>query len=251
MKLYNNDCLKILPKISDKSINLILTDPPYGTTACKWDSTIPLKPMWNELKRIIKDNGCIVFFGNEPFSSHLRLSNLDYYRHDWVWEKDNPSGFLLSKKYPLKYFENIMIFAKKTPNYYPQYWYTKPMNAVYRKNKCKHHYEDRQYKGVKLQESSKKYINTRKRFPKDIIKFNVVNKFSKIRKHPKQKPVPLLEYLIKSYTKEKETVLDFSMGSGSTGVACKNLNREFIGIEKDTKYFNLAKDRIESTVVLT
>ncbi len=233
-KLMLGDCLERMKEIEDGSIDLCLTDPPYGTTACKWDSVIPFEPMWDQLKRIVKPNGAICLFGSEPFSSALRMSNIKMFKHDIVWEKDKPTGFLNAKKYMMKYHELIHLFCNKTPCYYPQFWESKPMNTVYHGgNTQKHH---------TIENKRKK---TTQRYPKDVVKFNTVNGQSKDKFHPTQKPVALLEYLIKTYTLEGETVLDFTMGSGSTGVACKNLKRNFIGIEKDEEYFRIAKQRIK------
>lgn len=240
MKLYNDDCLKVLPTIPDKSIDLILTDPPYGTTQCKWDNIIPFEPMWKELKRIIKDDGCISLFGTEPFSSHLRLSNLDWFKYDWYWEKSHSTGFLNAYKQPLRTIELISIFYKKQVFYNPQIQ-DKNLNKIR---------PPRKYGGIK----SKVYgnyqvginkISNKKTLPKNLIYFS--SKTNKI--HPTQKPVLLCEYLVKTYTNENDIVLDFTMGSGSTGVACKNLNRDIIGIELDQTYFNIAKQRIESTLL--
>ena len=236
MKLYNEDCLNILPTISDKSIDLILTDPPYGTTQCKRDSVIPFEPMWKELKRIIKDNGCIALFGSEPFSSYLRISNIKWFKYDWIWNKKNISNPLIAKYQPLRQHEIITIFYNKPCNYYPI--------------KTDLHIE-RNYKQYNKTDLHGKYNpsfigKTKGKYPKSIIEFSNADK-NKL--HPTQKPIVLLEYLIKTYTNENDTVLDFTMGSGSTGVACKNINRKFIGIEKDTKYFDIAKNRIESILV--
>ena len=240
MKLYNNDCLKVLPTISDKSINFILTDPPYGTTQCKWDSIIPFKPMWKELKRVIKDNGCIALFGTEPFSSHLRLSNLSYFKYDWIWEKSHATGFLNSWKQPLRKFELIHIFYNKKCFYNPQITDKTLKNIRPENNKTK---QSESYSYHKLGKGFRK-LPTNKAMPTNIIKFNSQQKSV----HPTQKPIDLLEYLIKTYTNKNDTILDFTMGSGSTGVACKNLNRNFIGIELDKNYFEIAKNRIESTL---
>ena len=240
MKLYNEDCFNILPTIPDKSVDFILTDPPYGTTQCKWDSIIPFKPMWKELKRIIKDNGCIALFGSEPFSSHLRLSNLGWFKYDWIWEKSHTTGFLNAWKQPLRKFELIHIFYNKQCLYNPQIIdkllkNIRPLTNITKKSN--------NYSNYKLSKEFRKLPNN-KSMPVNIIKFNSQQKTI----HPTQKPIDLLEYLIKTYTNKNDTVLDFTMGSGSTGVACKNLNREFIGIELDKKYFKIAKNRIESTL---
>jgi len=249
-KLIMGDCLDELPKIFDKNIDLVLTDPPYGTTQCKWDSIIPFEPMWKELKRIIKDNGCIALFGSEPFSSNLRISNIKNYKYDWIWQKDNGTGFANAKKQPLRKYENISIFYNKRSIYNPQMRIGKP----YKIKSGKRNKGTETLSGKKLQKNNKSNIasyyrsenyNNGTRYPINIIDFKRERGL-----HPTQKPVALLEYLIKTYTNENDTVLDFTMGSGSTGVACKNLNRKFIGIEKDEKYFDIAKQRIEGGFVL-
>ena len=246
-ELILGDCLDVLPKISDKSVDIVLTDPPYGTTACKWDSIIPFEPMWKELKRIIKDNGCIALFGTEPFSSHLRLSNLDWFKYDWVWNKKRTTSPLLAKKQPLRNIELISVFYKKQPTYNPQLI----------EKKIKKYFKSRNLeKEQKVEFTNIKYkpnINLSNfGYPKVLLEhIKVINNLSKDKTglHPTQKPIELCEYLIKTYTNENDTVLDFTMGSGSTGVACKNLNRKFIGIEKDKKYFDIAKNRINGVLV--
>ena len=243
MQLFNDDCLKVLPTIPDKSIDLILTDPPYGTTACKWDSVIPFEPMWNQLKRVIKDNGCIALFGSEPFSSNLRMSNIKYFKYDWIWHKTTAGNIALSNKQPLKYHEIISIFYKNQSNYYKQLIPRDELGKKRLKNKN----NPIRFKGNNIIGSlkSKNYdinrYNENYKNPSSVLKF----KINRGKLHPTQKPVALLEYLIKTYTNENDTVLDFTMGSGSTGVACKNLNRNFIGIELDQEYFDIAKQRIE------
>jgi DNA modification methylase len=238
MKLFNDDCLKVLPTIPDKSIDLILTDPPYGTTACKWDSVIPFEPMWNQLKRVIKDNGCIALFGSEPFSSALRMSNIKWFKYDWIWKKSRPANFMNVKFQPLKQHEIISVFSNKKHNYYPiKVQGNKNHATKTRISSAKSIYN----KKLKIMPSC---INSLK-YPKSII--DIKSEDSTKNLHPTQKPIDLLEYLIKTYTNENDTVLDFTMGSGSTGVACKNLNRDFIGIELDQEYFKIAKERIEST----
>ena len=231
IKLIHGDCLFEMEKISDNSIDLCLTDPPYGTTACKWDITIPFTLMWNNLKRIIKENGAICLFGTEPFSSHLRLSNLKMFKYDWIWKKNNKTGFANAKKMPLRSIEFICVFYKTLPLYKPQglIKLEKPVKKSPKVGKIMGNH------GMK-----KGYFQTHTNYPDETLIFNIDKK----RPHPTQKPVALLEYLIKTYTLENETVLDFTMGSGSTGVACMNLNRNFIGIEKDDKYFKIAEKRI-------
>ena len=250
ISLYNDDCLKVLPTLKEKSIDFILTDPPYGTTACKWDSVIPFESMWNVLKNVIKSNGAIALFGNEPFSSHLRLSNLDWYKYDWIWHKNNTSGFALARKQPMRNHEIISVFYKKQCTYN----YIKEPRQMTEASKKRMKYDFSSTKGEnQLQNGIKKvkFIPEDKdlSYPKTIKYFENIANNSKNRVHPTQKPVPLLEYLIKTYTNENDTVLDFTMGSGTTGVACKNLNRNFIGIELDTDYFNIAKKRIDEVQI--
>ena len=231
MKLFNGDCLEVMKTIPDQSIDMVLTDPPYGTTACKWDVVIPFEEMWKELKRIVKPNGAILLFGSEPFSSHLRMSNLKMFKYDWIWKKSRFANQMLAKIQPLKIHENISVFCNSRTIYKPQ--------GLIRVNKVTK-------QGTKVSDNNKggsrsrEYYQEHGNYPKSIIEFKSEGKPV----HSTQKPVPLLEYLIKTYTLEGETVLDFTMGSGSTGVACKNLNRKFIGIEKDKQYFEIAKKRI-------
>ena len=239
MILLKGDCLVEMQNIPDDSVDLILTDPPYGTTACKWDSVIPFKPMWKQLNRIIKSNGAIVLFGSEPFSSALRMSNIKNYKYDWVWEKQQGTGHLNAKKQPLRKTENISVFYKKQCLYNPQMVgsETRVVKRNGKKSKNENYSEH-----IEIPEST--YVG---RYPTNIIN----EKTPKTGIHPTQKPIALMEYLIKTYTNEGESVLDFTMGSGSTGVACKNLNRDFIGIELDETYFNIAKNRIENHIVQT
>lgn len=233
IKLYHGDCLVKMNKIADKSVDMILTDPPYGTTACKWDSVIPFEKMWEQLNRIIKDNGAIVLFGSEPFSSALRMSNVKNYRYDWVWDKITANGFLNAKIMPMKEHEIISVFSKGKTIYYPIMEKMKKPEVY----KC--------YKQSDINSRLNNDGQQRKRtykYPKSIIKISNANHKNKY--HPTQKPTDLLEYLIKTYTLENETVLDFTMGSGSTGVACVATNRNFIGIELDDHYFEVAEKRI-------
>ncbi len=247
VKLYHGDCLEEMKKIADKSVDFILTDPPYGTTACKWDSVIPFDKMWEHLNRIIKDNGAIVLFGSEPFSSALRMSNIDNYRYDWIWHKSTSGGFANANKMPMKYHENISIFYKKLPTYNPifQEYYesTKKRfeknNSVNRQKQIANSSNEIQ-KGLSLQGNG--VLIDRGKYPESVLKFSNVANCKRV--HPTQKPIDLLEYLIKTYTNKNETVLDFTMGSGSTDVACINTNRNFIGIELDDNYFKIAEDRI-------
>ena len=239
------DCLEEMKNIPDGSIDMVLTDPPYGTTACKWDSVIDFSKMWEQLKRLIKPNGAIVIFGSEPFSSALRMSNIKNYKYDWVWKKNKPTGNFLAKKQPMRVLEGITVFYEEHPTYNRQMIKRTPeeFKACYRKNNSVNTFGEQFGKGTKgvlirKSEDEQWYKN-----PVNIIEFDVPDKRGG-KQHPTQKPVPLMEYLIKTYTNESETVLDFTMGSGTTGVACKNLNRDFIGIELDETYFNIAKERI-------
>ena len=233
INLMQGDCLERMKEIPSGSVDMILTDPPYGTTACKWDSIIPLEPMWEQLKRIIKPNGAIVIFGSEPFSSSLRISNIKQYKYDWIWQKPKGTGHLNAKRMPMNNFENISVFYKRQCLYNPQY-------SVGDQYKAKSGISSFDGYGKDNRIGND---NTGKRYPKRVLSFGVVERGTV---HPTQKPVTLMEYLIKTYTNENETVLDFTMGSGSTGVAAKNLNRKFIGIELDEGYFNIAKERIEN-----
>jgi len=247
-KLILGDCLDELPKIFDKNIDLVLTDPPYGTTKCKWDSVIPFEPMWNQLKRVIKDNGCIALFGSEPFSSALRMSNIDNYKYDWIWQKTIPTGMATSSYMPMKYHEIISIFIFNGKPCFNKQLMDRSENGKVRA-KTPIYGNPHKSNHIKLTKQKAKQYNPLKVNPKSVLNFSSVNN-SKGKLHPTQKPVALLEYLIKTYTNENDTVLDFTMGSGSTGVACKNLNRNFIGIEKDENYYNIAKQRIEGGFVL-
>lgn len=233
-KLFNGDCLEIMKQIPDKSVDMILCDLPYGVTNNQWDIIIPFELLWAEYNRIIKDNGCIALFGNQPFTSHLVLSNEKYFRYSLVWVKNKFSDFLNAKRKPMKVNEDICIFYKKQPTYNPQYTYAKPYTRWNTQNAV-----DKQTNYGKHKSNIAK--SDGKRLPLTVLNFNRVERPM----HPTQKPVDLLEWLIKTYTNENEIVLDNCMGSGSTGVACFNTNRKFIGIELDEKYFNIAKQRIE------
>jgi site-specific DNA-methyltransferase (adenine-specific) len=231
INLMLGDCLERMKEIPDGSIDMVLADPPYGTTACKWDSVIPLEPMWEQLKRVIKPNGAIVMTAMQPFTSVLVCSNLKMFKYQWVWQKEAGTGLLNAKKQPLRDHEDVCVFYTKQPTYNPQYTEGKPYVA-------KKGGETSNYNPS----GNVTTVSDGKRYPKTVQKFNR----DKGKIHPTQKPVALLEYLIKTYTNEGETVLDFTMGSGSTGVGCKNTNRNFIGIEKDETYFKIAQERIGS-----
>ena len=235
MELLNGDCLELMKNIPDKSIDMILCDLPYGTTHNKWDNVIPMEPLWEQYNRIIKDNGAILLFSQMPFGASLIMSNPKMFRYEWIWEKNQAVGFLNAKKMPLRKHENILVFYKHLPTYNPQglIKLDEPIQEEGSANRNGKNY------GV----ADKSFIRTHKNYPTDIITFSKDSGY-----HPTQKPVDLLEYLIKTYTNEGDTVLDNCMGSGSTGVACKNTNREFIGMELDEKYYKIACERLGAQV---
>ena len=253
IELIQGDCLEKMKDIPDKSIDMILCDLPYGTTKCKWDVVIPFDKLWEQYNRIVKTNGCIALFGNEPFSSALRLSNLSAYRYDWYWQKDKAANFLFGNKMPLKVIEVISVFYSALPTYNPQ----KEINP---KGVSKRHLSPNpskitknvkevmgdSWKETEMDETQNyhgKHYEADKLLPKQLVYFS---REQRGKVHPTQKPVALAEYLIKTYTNEGDLVLDNCMGSGTTGVACKNLNRNFIGIELDPEYFKIAEKRINN-----
>ena len=238
MKLLHGDCLDLMGDIPDGSVDMVMADPPYGTTACKWDSVIPFEPMWEQLKRIIKPNGAIVLFGSEPFSSALRMSNIKMYKYDWKWDKITAKGHLVAKIRPMQQTEDIVIFGKGKINYFP---------IMTKRNKETTNKETKRTEimGGENKGFVGKYTH---KYPKTILTFSSDKQRHNL--HPTQKPVELIEYLIKTYTNEGETVLDFCMGSGTTGVACFNFNRKFIGIEKDPEYFKIATKRIRGHALI-
>lgn len=245
--LWQGDCLELMKDIPDKSIDMILCDLPYGTTKCKWDVIIPFEKLWEQYLRLIKEDGAIVLFGKEPFSSKLRISNIEMYKYDWVWVKDTKSNFMQANHQPLNNVELISVFGKGyvrdikdkvMMKYNPQFSDGKEYRLP-KVSKTTDLFGENHKNGV-----YKHYDrDTTKRYPYNIIQFNM----DKHKVHPTQKPVALLEYLIKTYSNENDTILDNCMGSGSTGVACVNTNRNFIGIELDEKYFKIAEERINNT----
>jgi len=237
IKLIHGDCLKKLKDIETQSIDLILTDPPYGTTQCKWDSIIPFEPLWKELKRIIKDNGCIALFAQDKFTANLIYSNIKEHKYNLIWNKYLTSGYLNANRMPLRVHEDIVIFYNKQPTYNPQ---KSIGNKNHNRGSNDKPITNKAYGKHFLIDNSEDLGNLK--HPKSILNFEAIHPSKK--KHTSEKPVALLEYLTKTYTNEKDTVLDFTMGSGSTGVAAKNLNRDFIGIELDPSYFKIAEDRI-------
>ena len=237
VELHHGDCLKILPTLSDNSVDMLLVDLPYGTTACKWDSIIPLDKLWEQYNRICKQNAAMVFTAAQPFTTVLASSNIKNFNYEWIWEKPQGTNPMNSKVMPLKSHENILVFYRKKPTYNPQMCYSTPYSGfisdsskigeVYGKQQSKHRDNPE-----------------RSRFPKTVLKYKQEKGL-----HPTQKPVGLMEYLIKTYTNEGDTVLDNTMGSGTTGLACMNINRHFIGIESNEKYYNIAKDRLNKPIL--
>ncbi len=233
--LWNGDCLDEMKKIEDGSVDLVLTDPPYGTTACKWDSVVPFEPMWKELRRVTKPNAAIVLFGSQPFTSALIMGNAKEFKYCWTWDKVNrPTGHLNAKKQPLKETEDVTVFYHSQCKYKPQMVKGEPYKATGSKN------SDNYGK----QKTTTTYCIDGMRYPRNVIKIAADERGTVGRIHPTQKPVALMEYLIKTYTDPGDLVLDFTMGSGTTGVAAVNLDRRFIGIELDESYFKIAEQRI-------
>lgn len=238
-ELHNGECIEIMRQIEDKTIDMILCDLPYGTTDCSWDHIIPFEEMWEQYNRIIKDNGAIVLFSAQPFTTKLIHSNLKNYKYSWYWIKNTATGFAFSKHQPMRKVEDINVFYKRKPLYVPQ-GLVELEKPIVKKRRSKISNNDTIYNEKSLmKEHIVKYTN----YPNNVLFFNKESKTV----HPTQKPVDLLEYLIKTYTKENDIVLDSCMGSGSTGVACANTNRKFIGIELNNKYFEIAKKRISES----
>lgn len=235
-KIYNEDCLEGMKRIPDASVDMILCDLPYGTTSNKWDSVLPFDKLWEQYERVIKGNGAILLFGQDPFSSHLRLSNEKIYRYDWIWEKSQGANFMLANKQPMRIFENISVFYKKQSKYFPEMEEGEPYVSGGGSAGANFNYV-----------SKKKTINTGSRYPKSIIKFGTGDKTKYC--HPTQKPIPLFEYLIKTYTSKGDTVLDNCMGSGTTAIACLNTERNFIGFETNKEYYDKSLERIKNNVI--
>lgn len=252
-KLYNGDCLAVMDKLIEQGVKVdaVICDPPYGTTACKWDIVIPFDEMWNRLNKLIKPTGAIALFATEPFATKLRISNFDNYKYDWYWKKSKSSLYQHAKNRPMRAIENVCVFSKskwghksqlrdKRMEYNPQ-----GISSIGIKTVTKN-FNAGGVVGERPNQIGKQY-EAFTGFPNDVLEFKSITGKSCL--HPTQKPVDLLEYLIRTYTNENDLVLDFTMGSGSTGVACLNTNRKFIGIEIDENYFNIAKDRIEAATL--
>ena len=243
-KIYQGDCLEVMKGIEGKSVDMILCDLPYGTTACKWDTIIPFKPLWEQYKRIIKDNGAIVLTASQPFTSIAVMSNLEMFRLEWIWEKNAGSNFATLKYQPMKEHENILVFSKSTTKYNPIMQERAESGKSRVKTPIKYdRYQDGGVYGNACQEVQS-VIRPDLRYPRSIQKFNRERGL-----HPTQKPVALFEYLIKTYTNEGDLVLDNTAGSGTTGVACKNTNRNFILIEQDENYCKIASERTGAEII--
>lgn len=238
--LWQGDCLELMKDIPDNSLDMILCDLPYGTTKNKWDTIIPFEPLWEQYERVIKDNGAIVLFGQEPFASHLRMSNIENFKYDWYWEKERLTNIAQVKKRAGKTVEAISVFYKKQCTYNPQ---MQKHEGKKRTNKVKNGKLGKLVDGGT--KKVKEYKDSGWRYPTQVLSFQRDILTSNL--HPTQKPLALVEFLVKTYTNEGDTVLDNCMGSGTTGVACKKLNRKFIGIELDESYFEIAKNRILET----
>lgn len=241
IKLYNDDCFNVFKEMiqEDVKVDLVLTDPPYSITQCQWDTNLDIDKMWECLKKVTHPNTPILLFGNEPFSSSIRLSQPTLYKYDIIWDKMVRTGHLNAKKQPLRQYENIMVFYEKQPTYNPLMWTGKEANHPHRtKKKTTNVYGEHHEVPTKL---------TKQKYPTNIVRVNArkdeCNNTKRL--HPTQKPVKLLKYLIHTFSNENDIVLDFTMGSGSTGVACQELNRDFIGVELDETYFNIAENRLK------
>ena len=254
--LYQGDCLEIMNRLIEEGVKVdaIITDPPYGTTACKWDSVIPLDEMWGRINKLIKPNGAICLFCTQPFTTNLISSNMPNFKYCWYWKKSKANGFQHSKNKPMRIIEEIAVFSKapighksllgdKRMIYNPQGIIPSGKRKITESTHCGNTMSGENHKSSRPNQVGIEY-ESYTNFPNDILIFNSI--FGKGALHPTQKPVPLLEYLIKTYTNEGDLILDFTMGSGSTGVACLNTNRKFIGIELDEKYFNIARERLEN-----
>jgi site-specific DNA-methyltransferase (adenine-specific) len=239
-KIIQGDCLEVMKDIPDNSIDMILCDLPYGTTACKWDTIIPFEPLWEQYKRIIKDNGAIVLTASQPFTSALVMSNIKMFKYELIWNKDLCKNPGLAKIRPLPSFENILVFGKGKVIYNPQMEKGKPYNDVRKKPTQVHNGNEHKYG---FSGNTVNVVNNGYRFPKSVITIRNANFKGQ---HPTQKPVALFEYLIRTYTNEGDLVLDNCAGSGTTGVACKNLNRNYILIEKEPEYIKICEDRIKA-----
>lgn len=237
VELLKGDCLELMKGLPDSSVDMVLCDLPYGKTRCAWDTALPFEPLWEQYHRIVKPTGAICLFGIEPFSSMLRLSNPKEFKYDWVWDKVKGTGFLNAKRQPMRCHELVSVFYRRQCTYNPQMTHGHEMKKSYRSKQL----QTDVYGNMR----NDYYYASTDRYPRSIQRVSTDTQNCSL--HPTQKPVALCEYLIRTYTNEGETVLDNCMGSGTTGVACQNTGRNFIGIELDEHYFEIAKDRIEQT----
>jgi len=247
--MWEGDCLEKMKEIPDGSVDMILADLPYGTTACKWDVVIPFEPLWEQYWRVLKKNGAVALFGSQPFTSILGYSQINFLQYSWTWDKVHATGYLNAKKRPMKQCEDILIFYRKQPTYNAQNLIYSPKKMTNSRSHCEQRCKDNKTStvgGGRLKEYG--YVQEYRNWPRNLIEFKSCNAN---KDHTTQKPTLLLEYLINTYTDEGETVLDNVMGSGSTGVACVNTGRKFIGIEKDEKYFQIARERIDSAELIS
>ena len=243
LQLFHGDCIEIMDSLATNSVDMVFCDLPYGTTQNKWDIIIPFDLLWEQYNRVVKPNGAILLMAQSPFDKVLACSNLKAFRHEWIWEKNKATGHLNAKKMPMKCHENILVFYNKLCTYNPQKTQGhKPMNAVLPKDNMPEPQQKRNYNHVATRLGNPG--GGTDRYPRDVIRFPVINNDSKDKWHPTQKPVDMIEYFINTYSNTGDVVMDNAMGSGSTGIACLNTDRKFIGIEKDPNYFNLATNRI-------
>ncbi len=251
LELKHGDCLELMKQIPGKSIDMVLCDLPYGTTQCEWDKVIPFEPLWEQYNRIIKDNGTIVLFSSQPFATDLINSQRRLFRYEIIWEKTQCTGFYNAHCMPLKAHENILIFYKKLPTYNPQKWISQNAQIGHRRTNSDYKKTAGKAFGKVSERSAEswEYIDDGSRFPRSVVKFSNQNgalfgNTQNAVKHPTSKPIELLEYLIQTYSNEGDLILDNAMGAGSTGVAAIMLKRDFIGMEIDSHFFKIAKDRI-------
>jgi site-specific DNA-methyltransferase (adenine-specific) len=237
------DCLERMKEIPDGSVDMILTDPPYGTTACKWDTVLDLDRMWAELERVVSPKGAIVMTASQPFTSALIMSNPKMFKYEWIWEKSKASNFLQAKRQPLKAHENVLVFCKSSTMYYPVMEKGEAYKGEGRSKKGSN------WEGVNdVPNPTYRNDNKGTRYPRSVKYFKTAESEKTGALHPTQKPVALMEYMIRTYTNEGETVLDFTAGSFTTGVACVNLDRKFIGIETDDHYYDIGTERVLNTL---
>lgn len=237
-KLHQGDCIEVMRGLPDAIVDAVICDPPYGTTRNAWDAVIPLEPMWQELRRIVKPGGAMIFTASQPFSSALVMSNPSDFRHEWVWRKNKSTGHLNANRAPMKLHELVLVFCDRAPKYAPQMTYGHPpVNAFYTRH------NGRNYGNGAMSAGG----GSTQRYPTSIQDFSVVNNDDPNKRHPTQKPIELMEYMVRTYTNTSDTVLDFAMGSGSTGVACMRSGRGFIGIEIDEEQFAYAQIRIAAS----